>query len=261
KRSAVQSRWLGATYGFASEKRFTCMIAPPPEFCVQDARFWDRGVSNACSLEFLALLDPEILLRIDDRDEPHDAAVATLPVPGEERKRAAPPGDLVEIAADVLYAQNAVLEQDAVDRLPVREIRLPVAPAGPFLVFLRKVRMQRPVALRPDRSRERVIVRLRVVTDNFHLLLDEPLAGRGHEAGRIAEVVLAVVVLEVPAGVDEHDIARAHVLASGLLQIVVGDELPFLLRDRHHDAAAEEMRQWHLVDEGRPLHHVRGRID
>src|SRR5215831_10936308 len=52
-----------------------------------------------------------------------------------------------------------------------------------------------------------------------------------------------------------------HLPADGLLQVVVGDRLPFLLRDRHHDAGAEEMRQRHLVDEWQALHHMRRRVD
>ena len=121
--------------------------------------------------------------------------------------------------------------------------------------------MQRPVALRADRGRERMIVGLGVVADHLDLLLDEPLAGGRHEAGRAAEIVLAVLVELVPAGVDDDDVARAHDLAGGLFEIVVGDLLPFLLRDRHHDAGAEEVRQRHLVDERRALHDMRRRVD
>src|SRR5262245_64789520 len=155
------------------------------------------------SSELLPLVDPELLARVSDRDQPHDAAVAALPVPRKERKRAAPPGDLVDVAADILDAENAVLEQDAVHRLPFREIVLPVATARPLLVFLGEVRMQRAVALRADRGGERVIVGLGVVADDLHLLLDEPLAGRRHKAGRAAEIVLAVLVKLMPAGVDD----------------------------------------------------------
>src|SRR6185436_13825702 len=100
------------------------------------------------SSERLPLVDPEFLARVHDCDQPHDAAVTALPVPREEREGAAPPGDLIDVAADVLDSENAVLEQNAVHRLPFREIVLPVAPARPLLVFVREVRMQRPVALR-----------------------------------------------------------------------------------------------------------------
>ena len=106
-----------------------------------------------------------------------------------------------------------------------------------------------------------MIVGLRVVADHLDLLLHEPMAGRRHKAGRAAEVVLAVLVLVVPAGVDDHHVARAHDLAAGFFQIVAGDRLPLLLGDRHHDAGAEEMRQRHLVDERRALHHMRRRVD
>jgi hypothetical protein len=65
----------------------------------------------------------------------------------------------------------------------------------------------------------------------------------------------------MPAGIDDDDVTLAHDLASGFLQVVVGDRLPLLLWNRDHDAGAEKVRQRHLVDEGRALHHVRRRID
>ena len=141
------------------------------------------------------------------------------------------------------------------------KVVLPVAAAGPLAIFLGEMRMQRAVALRADGGGERMVVGLRVVADHLDLLLDEPFAGRRHEAGRAAEIVLAVLVELVPAGVDDHHVARPHDLAAGLFQIVAGDRLPLLLRDRHHDAGAEEMRQRHLVDERRALDHMRRRVD
>jgi hypothetical protein len=64
---------------------------------------------------------------VGDGDETNDAAVAAIPVPREKREGAALAGDLVDVAADVLDAEDAVLEQDAVDRLPLRKVILPVA--------------------------------------------------------------------------------------------------------------------------------------
>src|SRR6478672_11232199 len=125
-------------------------------------RSWPRRNASPAS-EFLSLFDPVAALRIDDRDQADDAAVAALPVPGEERKGAASAGDLVDVAADVLDAENAVLEQDAVHRLPIREVVFPVAAAGPLLVFRSKMRMQRPVALWPDGCCQGMVVGLRVV--------------------------------------------------------------------------------------------------
>ena len=146
-------------------------------------------------------------------------------------------------------------------RLPFGEVVLPVAAARPFLVFFGKMRVQRSVALRADGGGERVIVGLGVVADHLDLLLDEPFAGRRHEAGRAAEIVLAVFVELVPAGVDDHHVARPHDLAAGFLEVVAGDRFPFVLGDRHHDAGAEKMRQRHFVDERRALDHVRRRVD
>src|SRR5262249_9151875 len=177
------------------------------------------------------LLDPIGALGVDYRDQANDAAVAALPVPGKQREGAALAGDLIDVAADVLDAQNAVLEQDAVHRLPVGKIRLPVASARPRLVLLGEVRVQRAVALRADGGGERMVGGFRIVADALDLFLDEPLARRRHEAGRAAEIVLAVLVDLVPAGVDDDDVARTHRRAGGLLEIVVGDRLPLLLRN------------------------------
>src|SRR5262249_54942281 len=96
------------------------------------------------------LLDPVGALGVDDGDQANDAAVAALPIPREQREGAALAGDLVDVAADILDAEDAVLEQDAVDRLPVGKILLPVASARPCLAFLGQMRMQRAVALRAD---------------------------------------------------------------------------------------------------------------
>src|SRR5262249_59505793 len=121
-------------------------------------------------LEFLPLLDPVGAFGVDDGDQPNDAAVAPLPVPRKQREGAALAGDLVDVAADVLDAQDAVLEQDAVDRLPVRKILLPVAAARPRLVFLGEMRGQRPVARGADGRGGRATGRLRVVADDLDRL-------------------------------------------------------------------------------------------
>ncbi len=79
--------------------------------------------------------------------------VAAVPIPREEGEGAAPASHLVEIATDILDAEDAVVEQDTVHRLPFREVILPVAATGPFAVFVGKMRMQWAVALRADRRR------------------------------------------------------------------------------------------------------------
>src|ERR1700752_4768311 len=104
----------------------------------------------ARSSELLPLLDAIGALGIDDGDQADDAAVAAIPVPREEREGAALARDLVDVAADILDAEDAVLEQDAMHGLPFREVVLPVAPARPLLVFVGEMRMQRAVALRAD---------------------------------------------------------------------------------------------------------------
>src|SRR4029079_14445476 len=217
---------------------------------------------RACgqSSEFPPALDTILAGRIDDRDQPYDAAVAAFPVPRKIGEGAAFSGDLVDIAADILNSENAVVEQDAVDRLPFRKIVFPVAPAGPFPIFLGQVRMQWAIALGADCRCERMVIRLRVVADHLDLLFDEPFAGRRHEARRAAEIVLAVLVEFMPAGVDDDHVTWPHDLAAGLFEIVAGDGLPLIFWNRDDNARTEEMRQRYLVDERRALNDVRRRV-
>jgi hypothetical protein len=121
--------------------------------------------------------------------------------------------------------------------------------------------MEWPVALRSDRRRQRMIVGLRIVADHFDLFFDEPFAGRRHKAGRIAEIVFAILVLVVPAGIYNHHIARPHKLACRFFQVIIGDRFPLLLRQRNNDAGAEKMRQRDFIDERRALNYVSGSID
>src|SRR5207247_11466333 len=143
---------------------------------------------------------------------------------------------------------------------PLREILLPIAPARPGLVFLGEMWVQRTVPRRADGGRERMVVRLRVVADDLHLFLDEPLPRRWHEARRAAEIILVVLVSLVPTGIDYNHVPRAHRGAGGLFQIVVRDRFPLLLRNGHHDARAEGVWQRILLDDGSALVDVRRRI-
>src|SRR5262245_66620158 len=68
---------------------------------------------RACgrSSELLPLLDAIGTLGVDDGNEADDAAVAALPIPRKQREGAAPTGDFVDVAADVLNTEDAVLER------------------------------------------------------------------------------------------------------------------------------------------------------
>jgi hypothetical protein len=129
------------------------------------------------------------------------------------------------------------------DRLPFGEVVFPVASAGPLAVFLCQMWMQRSVSLRTDCGGERVIVGLCIVTDNLDLFLDEPFAGGWYETWRAAEIIFTVLVELVPAGIDDDDIAWTDDLTAGFFQIIAGDRLPLVFRQRYNDARAEEMRQ------------------
>src|SRR5262249_31863732 len=135
---------------------------------------WPRSNASLAS-EFLPLLDPVGALRVDDGNEPNDAAVAALPIPREQRKRAAPSTYLVDVAADVFDAQNAVYQPAAVYRLPMLDSLLPLATPQAALVILCKMRIQPTVALWPDGVGKRMIIRWRIVPDSLRLFLDEPL--------------------------------------------------------------------------------------
>src|SRR5262249_49243418 len=100
--------------------------------------------------EGLALFDAGLLTAVDHGDQPDEAAVATIPVDREEGEGAAFAGHRVEIAADILDAEDARLEDLLVHRFPFGKVVLPVVAARPFPVFLGEVRQQRTVALRAD---------------------------------------------------------------------------------------------------------------
>ena len=78
---------------------------------------------------------------------------------------------------------------------------------------------------------------------------------------KLTEIVFAIFVELVPAGIDDHDVAWTNDFPAGFFQVIAGDRLPFVLRQRHHDARAEKMWQRHFIDKRRPLHDVGRRID
>src|SRR6478752_7343017 len=201
------------------------------------------------------------LWRVCYRDDDRAHLIAAIPIPGEISKGAPLSRDLVDVATDIFDSHDAVLEEDPMDGLPFGEIILPVAASRPLAVFLRQMRMQGAITLWADCGGERVIVRLRVVADHLDLLLHKPFAGGRHEAGCATEIIFTVFVELVPAGIDDHDVARTYNFPASLLQVIAGDGLPFVLRQRHHDAGAEEMRQRHFIDKRRALNDVGRCID
>src|SRR5919112_592517 len=224
---------LGASYGPASVMRVTCM--------------WP--------LLALAGLDAVLAARVHDRDEADDAAVALDPAPREGGEGDAFAGDLVDVAADVLEADDAVAEQGAVARLPVGEVVGDRA-AGVLLVLLDHAWDERSVRLHADGGAERVVERLAVDAEALYLLCREPLAGFLVGAGRLDEVFAVVAVVAVPAGVDDDDVA----LFDGrprALEVVGADHLPLLLRDRDDDPRSEVLRERDLVHELGALDDVR----
>ena len=73
-------------------------------------------------MSVVARLDAVRALRIGDRDEADDAAVATAPAPGEGSEGHALACHLIDIAADILESVDAVAEDLAMARLPQGEL-------------------------------------------------------------------------------------------------------------------------------------------
>src|SRR3954470_21179475 len=135
-----------------------------------------------------ARLDAVVAGRVDDRDEADDAAVALDPAPGERGEGDALTGDLVDVAADVLEAADAVAEQGPGAGLPGGEVVGDLA-AGVLAVLVHDGRDQRAVRLHADRGAERVGERLAVDPEALALLGGEPLAGFLVRAGGLHEVL------------------------------------------------------------------------
>src|SRR5215467_13940984 len=178
------------------------------------------------------------LLRIKHRDHPQRTALAVRPAPWECKEGAALAGDLVDVAADVFDAGDAVGHHDLVRRLPIREI-LDDVTAGRGLVFDIEMRLRRARSMRPQERTERMIERLHVDADELDAALNDPFGGLFVEPGRIGVVVRIVAIVQMTSRVDHQDVVLAN-LRLGVLEILWRDHAPLALRDRDRDAGAEE---------------------
>ena len=116
--------------------------------------------------------------------------------------------------------------------------------------------------MRPDGGGKRMIECLGVGADGFHILGDEPVAGFLVEARTVGVVLSTVGILVMPAGVDDHDVARAYrCLLGGLLEMLGHDLLPLAHGHIEHDTGSEERTQRNLVEQGSALDHVTGGVD
>src|SRR5258705_1696566 len=183
-------------------------------------------------------LKSKALLRIEHCDHTQGATFAIRPAPREREERATLAGDLVDVAANVLDARDAVGHHDLVRGLPIREILDDVA-AGGGLVLDFQEGLRGPMPVRPEECPERMIERLHVDADKLDAALDDPFRGLFVETGRIGVIVGVVAMLEMAAGVDHQNVVLAD-LRLGVLQILRRDHAPLALRDQHHDAGAEE---------------------
>ena len=86
--------------------------------------------------------------------------------------------------------------------------------------------------------------------DELDALLHQPFRGALAQARRVAEIFLAVGIFAMPAGVDQDDVAGLD-RRLGALEIGRLDQLPFLLRNRKHDAGAEKPVQREIADRRR----------
>src|SRR5882672_10552462 len=101
------------------------------------------------------------------------------------------------------------------------------------------MRLRRPRPVRPEERPKRMIERLHVDADELDAALDDPFGGFFVETRRIGVIVGVVAMLEVAAGVDHQNVVFAD-LRLGIRQILRHDHTPLALRDRHHNAGAEE---------------------
>ena len=160
-----------------------------------------------------------------------------VPAPRERGESDALSGHFVDLASDVLEADDAVAQEMAVAWFPEGEV-LGNVTAGVFSVFVDHGWHERAVGLRSDRRPEGMVERLTVDPESFDALLDEPGARLVVGARGLDKVFTVVAVVAMPAGIDDYDVAFAD-LRSRVLEVVGRDDLPFLLRDRDDHAGAE----------------------
>ncbi len=204
-------------------------------------------------------LQAKLAFCIEHGDEADHASIALAPFPGKALEGAAPTGQFVDIAADVLDRRNAGFQQRPVRRIPFREIDDRLASAG-FLVFRQQIFDLRAVAVRPERGRQRMIDASRVDADHFDALFHKPRRGVLAQTRRIAEIFLAVGIFPMPAGIDEDDVARLD-LRLGALEVRRLDQLPFPFRYREHDSGAEEPVERQLADRSGAGNEMDRRVD
>src|SRR5262249_2085631 len=140
--------------------------------------------------------------RIEDRDQADHAGIALVPFPWEALERAALAGDRFKVGADVLDRRNAGAEQYLVRRIPLGKVLDRLAP-GRLLVLRQQVLDLRPVAMRSERGRERMVDGCRIDADGLDALAHQPLRRALREPWRVAEILLAVRIAAMPAGVDQ----------------------------------------------------------
>src|SRR5262245_40487607 len=166
-------------------------------------------------------LEAERLRRVERRHHAQRAALAVRPAPRERKARAPLAGELVDLAADVLDAGDAVGHHDLVRRFPVREVVDDVA-AGLGKVFVIEVRLRGSGPVRPEERAERMVERLHVDADELHAAFDNPFRRLFVESRRIGVVVRIVAVVLVAAGVDHHDVVLLD-FRLGVFQILRRD--------------------------------------
>src|SRR5665647_1694610 len=149
-------------------------------------------------------------------------------------------------AADVLEADHAVAEDQAVAGLPVGKVILDGV-AFELLVLLDHAGKKWAGAVHADGGGQRVVQSLLVDADALGALLEEVLDGARHETRRVGEVLLRIAVVLVPAAVDDHKVAGLD-LGRGLLEVLSRDRRPVLsLGHREDDRRAKVLVQRHLV--------------
>ena len=205
------------------------------------------------------MLQAQFSAAIEHGDEPDHAGIALAPLPGKALEGAALAFQFIEIAAHIFDGRNTGLEQHPVRRIPFREIFDRLA-AGRRLVFREEIFDLRAVAVRTERRRQRMIDGRGIDADELHPLFHQPFRRALAQARRIAEVLLAVGIFAMPAGIDEHDIAGLDLRLSAF-EVGRLDQGPFAFRDRDDDAGAEKPVQLKLADASSAGNQMDRRVD
>jgi hypothetical protein len=147
-----------------------------------------------------------LITAVHDRYQPNQRTVALHPSNGKSDKGYPHTYHLIEVAADILIAHDAVAQYKVMTRLPFRKILEDITSGFPF-VFGTYVGPQRTRSMGTNSRSQWMVQSLLVHTHAFHAFFNEPFACLFIEPWRIAEVLDTIGVFFVPARMNDNDVA------------------------------------------------------